>query len=187
MAMETNLTDHFLIAMPNLSDPNFAQSVTYICEHTDEGAMGIVVNRRLELTVADVLEQMDIASEDAEVGARPVYSGGPVSVERGFVLHSSTRPWHSTLRITPDICITTSRDILEAMARGKGPEDSLVALGYAGWAGGQLESELAQNAWLSTPANREILFNLPPEQRWEAAAASLGVDLKLLSSDAGHA
>jgi len=185
--METNLTDHFLIAMPNLSDPNFAQSVTYICEHTDEGAMGIVVNRPLDLTLSDVLEQMDIAKGDDQTGARPVFSGGPVNIERGFVLHSATRPWHSTLRISPNICITTSRDILEAMAKGEGPEDTLVALGYAGWASGQLENEIAQNAWLSTPADLDIIFHLPPEQRWEAAAASLGVDLKLLSSEAGHA
>ena len=187
MAQGTNLTNHFLIAMPALKDPNFAQTVTYVCEHTDEGAMGIVVNRPIQLTLADVFEQMSIEGKDESVRQRPVFSGGPVGVERGFVLHSVTEPWHSTMQITDKICITTSRDILEAMADGRGPEESLVALGYAGWAGGQLESEIAQNSWLAGPADLDILFHRPPSERWEAAAAAIGVDLRLLASDAGHA
>ena len=187
MLKGSNLTNHFLIAMPGLQDPNFAQTVTYVCEHTDEGAMGIVVNRPLEMTLGDVFEQMNISGGDSETGGRRIYSGGPVNMERGFVLHSPTPPWHSTMRIGDNVCVTTSRDILEAIAKGEGPQDALIALGYAGWGGGQLEQELAQNSWLSTPADPDIMFHLPPEQRWEAAAASLGIDLKLLSSEAGHA
>ena len=187
MSRSTNLTNHFLIAMPALQDPNFSHTVTYLCEHTSEGAMGIVVNRPLELTLSDVFEQMDITASDETVGDRPVFAGGPVNTERGFVLHSATKPWHSTLRITDEIYITTSRDILEAMADGNGPGDSLVALGYAGWGSGQLESEIAQNSWLASPATPDILFRLPPGERWAAAAAAIGVDLALLSNEAGHA
>jgi len=189
MAMRgsANLTNQFLIAMPGLRDPNFARTVTYICEHSDKGAMGIVVNRPLELSVADVMTHMDIKDTPAAVGQQPVYLGGPVESERGFVLHSSTPLWNSTLRITEAICVTTSRDILEAMARGEGPAQTLVALGYAGWAGGQLEHELQDNAWLSGPADMHIIFDLPADERWAAAAQLLGVDLNLISTEAGHA
>lgn len=187
MSETTNLTNHFLIAMPALKDENFEHTVTYVCEHTEEGAMGIVVNRPIELTLEDVFEQMSIEPRDEAVKTQAVFSGGPVGVERGFVLHSVTKPWHSTMQITDRICVTTSRDILEAMAEGRGPENTLVALGYAGWAGGQLESEIGQNSWLSGPAEYDILFRRPPAERWEAAAAAIGVDLRLLSSDAGHA
>ena len=187
MSQSTDLTNHFLIAMPALQDPNFSQTVTYMCEHSSEGAMGIVVNRPMDLTLADVFEQMEITATDETAGQRPVFAGGPVNTERGFVLHSSTESWHSTLRITDRICITTSRDILEAMAEGKGPDETLVALGYAGWGSGQLESEIAQNSWLASPATSEILFRLPAAERWAAAAAGIGVDLGLLSHDAGHA
>jgi putative transcriptional regulator len=182
-----NLTNHFLIAMPGLRDPNFARTVTYICEHTEKGAMGIVVNRPLELSLADVLEHMNIASAAPDIGAQPVYLGGPVDNERGFVLHTRTAPWSSTLKVTNGIYITTSRDILEAMARGEGPERTLVALGYAGWASGQLENEMQDNAWLSGPSDIAVLFDLPAEERWAAAARLLGVDLTLLSAEAGHA
>ena len=182
-----NLTNHFLIAMPGLRDPNFARTVTYICEHTEKGAMGIVVNRPLELSLADVLEHMNIASAAPDIGTQPVYLGGPVDNERGFVLHTRTAPWSSTLKVTNGIYITTSRDILEAMARGEGPERTLVALGYAGWASGQLENEMQDNAWLSGPSDIAVLFDLPAEERWAAAARLLGVDLTLLSAEAGHA
>jgi putative transcriptional regulator len=187
MVGSTNLTNQFLIAMPGLRDPNFARTVTYICEHSDKGAMGIVVNRPLDLSVADVMSHMQIADTPPEIGQQMVYLGGPVESERGFVLHSGTPSWNSTLRITDAICVTTSRDILEAMARGQGPERTLVALGYAGWAGGQLEHELQDNAWLSGPADARIIFDLPAEERWAAAARLLGVDLNLISSEAGHA
>ena len=182
-----NLTNQFLIAMPGLRDPNFARTVTYICEHSEKGAMGIVVNRPLELSLGDVLEHMKITDPAPGIGDQPVYLGGPVDNERGFVLHTKTAPWSSTLKVTNGIYITTSRDILEAMARGEGPERTLVALGYAGWAGGQLESELQDNAWLSGPSDIRILFELPAEERWAAAARLLGVDLTLLSAEAGHA
>jgi putative transcriptional regulator len=187
MSGSANLTNQFLIAMPGLRDPNFARTVTYICEHSDKGAMGIVVNRPLDLSLADVMSHMQIADTPAEIGRQPVYLGGPVDSERGFVLHSGAPSWSSTLRVTDAICVTTSRDILEAMARGAGPERTLVALGYAGWAGGQLEHELQDNAWLSGPADARILFEVPAEERWVAAARLLGIDLNLISTEAGHA
>jgi len=183
----TDLTNHFLIAMPQLADPNFFHTVTYICEHNADGAMGIVINRPLELKLGEVLEHMDIHARNLEATDRPVYLGGPVQPERGFVLHTPNAPWDSTLAITDRIGITTSRDILAAIAEGAGPDHSLVALGYAGWGAGQLERELADNAWLSGPADEQILFRRPVEERWSAAAALLGVDLNLLSGDAGHA
>jgi putative transcriptional regulator len=173
--------------MPTLADPNFSRTVTYICEHGEHGAMGIVVNRPSELKLSDVLEHMKIPESDPRSGDQIVYIGGPVEEERGFVLHSHSTRWDSTMAVTEEISITTSRDVLEAIARGEGPTRSLIALGYAGWSAGQLETELQANAWLSGPADSQILFKLPPERRWEAAAQLLGVDLNLLSTDAGHA
>ena len=187
MIQTATLKNQLLIAMPSLEDPNFSRTVTYICEHGEEGAMGIVLNRPTELSLADVLRHMDIAGGVGDTGRQMVFLGGPVEEERGFVLHTHTDPWDSTLAINEDISVTTSRDILEAMARGEGPAQTLVALGYAGWGAGQLERELQDNAWLSGPADRSILFELPPDQRWEAAARLLGVDVNLLSSEAGHA
>jgi putative transcriptional regulator len=187
MSFSTSLTNHFLIAMPALRDPNFSRTVTYICEHTDQGAMGIVINRPMELRLGEVLTQLDIDSDDPQVLGAAVYLGGPVQTDRGFVLHSATDHFESTLTITPNISVTTSRDVLEAIAAGRGPHQNLVALGYAGWAGGQLEDELSANSWLSGPANNDIIFNLPNEARWLAAAQLLGVDLNLLSGEAGHA
>jgi putative transcriptional regulator len=187
MTETESLKSQLLIAMPALEDPNFARTVTYICEHGDHGAMGIVLNRPTDLRLADVLKHMEIEGGLGAAGEQVVYLGGPVEEERGFVLHTHTDPWDSTLPVTNEISITTSRDILEAMAHGDGPGRTLVALGYAGWGAGQLEKELQDNAWLSGPADQSILFELPPEQRWEAAAKLLGVDLNLLSNDAGHA
>jgi putative transcriptional regulator len=187
MTANDSLKSQLLIAMPALQDPNFARTVTYICEHGDHGAMGIVLNRPTELCLADVLKHMQIEGGLGAAGEQMVFLGGPVEEERGFVLHTHTEPWDSTLPITDEISITTSRDILEAMARGDGPGQTLVALGYAGWGAGQLEKELQENAWLSGPADQSILFELPPDQRWEAAARLLGVDLNLMSNDAGHA
>jgi len=187
MSETASLKNQLLIAMPNLQDPNFSRTVTYICEHGEHGAMGIVLNRPTDLCLADVLRHMEIEGGLGTAGEQIVYLGGPVEEERGFVLHSHTAPWNSTLAINDDISITTSRDILEAMAHGGGPDRTLVALGYAGWAAGQLERELQENAWLSGPADQSILFELPAEQRWEAAARLLGVDVNLLSSEAGHA
>jgi len=184
---QSNLTNHLLIAMPNLADPNFSHTVTYICEHSENGAMGLVINRPIDIKVAEVLEQMEIPIRDSSAAQAPVYLGGPVEEQRGFVLHSSDSAWDSTLRINDQVSVTTSRDILEAMARGEGPEHALVALGYAGWGPGQLEQEILDNSWLSVPADQGILFTLPPARRWEAAAELLGVDLKRLSSESGHA
>jgi putative transcriptional regulator len=183
----TELTNHFLIAMPGLRDPNFARSLTYVCEHSEHGAMGIVVNRPTELRLGDILEQMEITASDPSAELEPVYSGGPVQPDRGFVLHTSGDRWASTLRITPRISLTTSRDILEAIAAGEGPEQRLIALGYAGWGSGQLENEMLANAWLSGPADLDIVFNRPVEERWYAAARLLGVDMHLMTTSAGHA
>jgi putative transcriptional regulator len=190
MAMVTDttfLTDRLLIAMPALADPNFHQTVTYVCEHNAEGAMGIVVNRPLEIDLGEVLSHMSIASDDPAVNTQPVFAGGPVQRERGFVLHHPVGEWESTLAITDTLAITTSRDILVALAGGQGPRYSLVALGYAGWGAGQLEQEMADNAWLSGPASLELLFHTPVQDRWRAAAAAMGVDINLLSAEAGHA
>ncbi len=182
-----NLTDHFLIAMPQLEDPNFVRSVTYICAHNDEGAMGIVINRPLDMALAEVLEQMELAANDPLIGELPVYLGGPVHTDRGFVLHRPVHHWNSTIAVTAEVAVSTSRDILEAIARGEGPRDALVALGYAGWSAGQLENEMAQNAWLSGPADLDIVFKTPAELRWQRAAARLGIDLASISHDVGHA
>ncbi|MGB0721543.1 MAG: YqgE/AlgH family protein [Gammaproteobacteria bacterium] len=181
------LTNQFLIAMPSLADPNFARTVTYICEHNESGAMGIVVNRPVDLSLGDLLGDLDIAISTPNTANQAVFLGGPVQTERGFVLHSPLGSWQSTLPITDGIGLSISRDVLDAMAQGHGPERSLIALGYAGWGPGQLEAEIRDNAWLNGPADPDVLFNLPAEQRWEAAAAALGVDLSLLSADAGHA
>ncbi len=181
------LGNHFLIAVPALADPNFQRSVTLICQHDEGGALGIVINRPIELTAGEIFKQMNIAPADDRHRDAPVFSGGPVQQERGFVLHDGGRDWASTLPVSDELSLTTSRDILEAMAEGRGPERYLIALGYAGWAGGQLEMELAQNAWLSGPADYEIVFHTPVEERWERAAERLGVDLHRLSADAGHA
>ena len=182
-----SLKDHFLIAMPSLADPNFYQTVTYVCEHNEEGAMGIVINRPLDIKLVEILEHMEIEARDSRAASQPVYLGGPVLTDRGFVLHRPLGSWHGTLAVTERVGLTASRDVLEALAQGNGPERSLVALGYAGWGPGQLEQELAANAWLSSPADQKILFELPADKRWEAAASLLGIDIHQLSGEAGHA
>jgi len=187
MAYSTSLTNHFLIAMPGLQDPNFARTVTYVCEHTEQGAMGIVINRPLDVTLGELLAQLEIPTRIPGVREISVYHGGPVQTDRGFVLHSAGHSYDSTLNINAEISVTTSRDVLEAIARGEGPERSLIALGYAGWGSGQLEQEMSANAWLNGPASNEIIFHMDPGARWQAAAHLLGVDLNLLSVEAGHA
>lgn len=184
---EPYLTDHLLIAMPALGDPNFVRSVTLICQHDADGAMGIVINRQGDYTVGDLFGQLDIVCDSSEMKARRVLSGGPVQPERGFVLHGDGSRWNSTLHIGEQLSVTTSRDILAALARGDGPADTLVTLGYAGWDAGQLEAELAENSWLTAPASHEILFRTPLEQRWQAAARAVGIDLSRLTDYAGHA
>lgn len=176
----------FLIAMPSLRDPVFAQTITFVCEHTPEGAMGIIINHPLNLTLSEMFRQLELR-DDGPLSQMTVLSGGPVQFERGFVLHSSEQPWESTLKVTPEVSLTASRDIIEAMAEGKGPEKALVALGYAGWGAGQLEAEIAANSWLTVPADPHLLFDTPVEQRWAAASRHLGIDLNLISSVAGHA
>ncbi|MDX9873857.1 MAG: YqgE/AlgH family protein [Spongiibacteraceae bacterium] len=182
-----SLKDHFLLAMPSLSEGIFAGSLTYLCEHTEAGAMGLIVNQPLNLSLRDIFAHLEI--DDVRVsGDEPVLTGGPVATERGFILHRGCeRAWDATLRVTDEISLTTSRDILEALAHGDGPEDHLMALGYAGWSAGQLEEEISANAWLTIPANSDILFRTPIPQRLSAAAAQLGVDLNLISTAVGHA
>jgi len=187
MTEPSYLNNHFLIAMPALDDPNFFHSVTYICEHNEQGAMGIVINQPLDISLSDVLEHMKMPMSDEELSSTPVYLGGPVQPERGFVLHEPVGKWDSMLEVTDSMAVTTSRDILEALNNGTGPSRSLVALGYAGWGEGQLEHELIENAWLTCPADSAIIFDTPIENRWTAAAASLGVDMNTLSDDFGHA
>jgi putative transcriptional regulator len=181
------LTNQFLIAMPNLLNPDFFHSVTYICEHNQYGAMGIVINQPVALTVGELIEQMEQLAPDDVLAVSPVFRGGPMDVERGFVLHQPVGDWESTLSVADNIGITTSNDIIKAMAEGCAPPQCLVALGYAGWGPGQIEVEICDNAWLNGPADPQILFNTPVERRWEAAAALIGVDIHQLTGAAGHA
>lgn len=181
------LHNQFLLAMPTLQDPNFHRTLTYICEHSEHGAMGLVVNRPMALTVGEVLQHLDIEPQATDVAQQPVHYGGPVESERGFIIHTPVGHWDGTLVLSEALAVTTSRDILEAMARGEGPEKALVTLGYSGWGAGQLEEEVARNSWLTCPASADILFDIPAEERLATAAARMGIDLDLLSSDTGHA
>ena len=184
---KVNLTQHFLIAMPAMVDPHFARSLTFVCEHNDQGALGVVVNRPTEMNLHALLEQVSIAPENEDFKSVPVHFGGPVQVDRGFVLHMPVGDWQSTLAVGSEIGLTTSRDILQAVARGQGPRQMLVTLGYAGWAPGQLEYELSQNAWLTVQATPQVIFELPAEDRLAAAMSLLGIDYAKLSEVAGHA
>lgn len=182
------LKGHFLIAMPSLQDPNFTRSVTLICEHNEDGAFGVVINNETEATVRDVLDQLDIEPETKNPYLNQhVFLGGPVEVERGLILHNPVGDWDSTICHYDSIGLTSSVDIMRAISNEKGPEHFLVCLGYAGWGPGQLEQEIAQNAWLSGPADKNIIFDTPATERWQAAASLLGVDITLLSNDIGHA
>jgi putative transcriptional regulator len=182
-----NLTHHFLIAMPNMADPHFSRTLTYICEHNDQGALGLVVNRPIDMTLQSLFERLALPLSDAALCGSPIYFGGPVQTDRGFVLHEPAGNWQSTLRVGEAIGLTTSKDILEAVARGEGPPRMLVTLGYAGWSAGQLEHELSQNAWLTVEARDAILFEVPAEERLPAAMQLLGVDFARLQDEAGHA
>lgn len=183
-----NLKNHFLIAMPGLVDPSFAESLTLICDHTADGALGIIVNRPTSLSMGEIFRQVGIPDHsNKSQSGHSVYSGGPVSQERGFVLNSGEQFWESSIPIGKGIQLTTSSDILVAMAENRGPSRSLVALGYAGWGAGQLEEEISQNAWLTCKADPDIIFNTPHHLRLNAAASSLGVDLSLMSDQVGHA
>jgi putative transcriptional regulator len=187
--METteSLVNQLLIAMPGMADPNFSSTVTLICEHNDEGALGIVVNRPLNLKLGGMFEQLHVDNPDPAALDHPVLMGGPVGPERGFVLHDSSHRYENSLAVSSEISLTLSRDVIDAMADGRGPQKSLVALGYAGWEAGQLEAEMLANAWLNVSATQEIVFDMPFADRWAAAAKALGVDLTLLSPEAGHA
>lgn len=189
MSVYTSLQDHFLIAMPAMGDPNFSKSVIYICEHSPDGAMGIVVNTPLNLELGDVFANMNIPNINNRISHTPVLAGGPLQQERGFVIHriNKTEHWESSLALNKSLGITTSKDILEAVAADRGPSQIIIALGYSGWESGQLEKEIAQNSWLCGPANPQILFDIPAENRWRAAGALLGVDMDCLSLDVGHA
>lgn len=178
---------HFLIAMPAMADSIFSRSLIYICEHNQQGALGIMVNRPTNLTMGELFAQIKAPLSRPELEKLPVHYGGPVQTDRGFVLHEPMGQWQSTLSVNDKVGLTTSKDILQAVGLGKGPNSLLVTLGYAGWTQGQLEHELAQNAWLSVPASDRILFDLPAEERLPAAMALLGVDYASLSEDAGHA
>ncbi len=187
MDESNNLTGHLLIAMPAMMDPNFARTVTYICEHGDQGALGIVVNRPLDIDLGDVFAQLKLENCNAEMSSRPVLHGGPVHMERGFVIHEAEDCWENSTIVKDSIQVTTSRDILIAMADGRGPKRATVALGYAGWGAGQLEEEISANSWLNTPADGRIIFDTPFEDRWQQSADLLGIDLSMISPEAGHA
>jgi putative transcriptional regulator len=182
-----DLTHHFLIAMPNMVDPYFAKSLTYICEHNDQGALGVVINRPIDLSLQALFERINLKLESHELRDVPVYFGGPVQTDRGFVLHQPVGEWHATLNVRDCLGLTTSKDILEAVGKGSGPAKMLVTLGYSGWAAGQLEHELGQNAWLTVEAGEQIIFDLPAEEKLPAAMELLGVDFARLSEDTGHA
>ena len=181
-----NFTHHFLIAMPAMADPNFAHSLTFVCEHNKDGALGIVVNRPTDMRLSALFAQIDVPLANEAVGNTPVHFGGPVQVDRGFVLHRPLGNWQSTLAISEEIGLTTSKDVLEAVARGEGPAGVLVSLGYAGWSAGQLEEEIAQNAWLTVLADADVLFDTPAEARLPAAMRLLGIDFSRLSDAVGH-
>ena len=183
----TYLNNQYLIAMPGMDDPNFAQTVTLVCEHGEQGALGIVINRPLTMDLGDVFAQLGLDSSQSRVTSQHVLHGGPVQNDRGFVLHSPGPSWESTLPVSERLHVTTSRDILDALASGGGPEHAVIALGYAGWEAGQLEDEVARNAWLTVPVDEALLFEVPAEERWQAAGRLLGINLLHLSSQAGHA
>lgn len=180
------LAHHLLLAMPSMSDPHFQRSVTFLCEHNDQGAMGIVINRPLTLTEKELFDHLSIPLKNAEP-ERAVFAGGPVQTDRGFVLHRPFGEWLSTWHVSDDLDITTSRDVLQAMGNGDGPPDAFIALGYAGWGPGQLEKELRDNAWLTVPASAHVVFDVPVAERWNAAAKLLGINPAFLATEGGHA
>jgi putative transcriptional regulator len=200
-----SLENQLLIAMPSLGDPYFNKTVTYICEHNEEGAMGLIINLPVNITLSDLLKQIEpddeaeaqvLESSQEDVAnatdatnslEQLVLSGGPISQQRGFVLHSAQHGWTSSLSLNKEFMITTSKDILLALGTEKAPEQFIVTLGYAGWGPGQLEEEMQANSWLTTPVDADILFKTPIEQRWKKATEKLGIDLAHLSSDIGHA
>ena len=191
MTIQTSKSSYFsgqlLVAMPTMPDPRFAQTVIYVCAHNEDGAMGLIINRAMEeVTFPDLLEQLGIELLDPRAAIR-VHSGGPVEVERGFVLHSPDYVHESTLVVDGQVALTATVDIVKAIAEGRGPEKRLLTLGYAGWGPGQLDNEILENGWLSVSASPEIVFGLNPDSKWEDALHSMGIDALMLSEDAGHA
>lgn len=186
---EGYLRNHFLVSMPQLEDQNFARTVNLICQHDENGALGVVINRLSPHTLVDVFSQLEITVLDHDAAAAPVFEGGPVHKEFGLVVHSneSSREWESTLQISDQLSLTSSRDILVDIARGEGPEHAIMSLGYAGWGPGQLEQEIMQNSWFSTPVELDILFDASIEQKWLLAAQLIGMDYSKLTSQVGHA
>ena len=182
-----NLTDHFLIAMPAMDDPYFSRTLIYIAEHNDQGALGLIVNRPIDMDLATLFEKIEVPLESPNVGRLPVYFGGPVQTDRGFVLHRPVGNWQSTLVVTSEVGLTSSRDVLQAVGKDGQPGEIMVTLGYSGWSAGQLENELVQNAWLTVPADPRILFELPFEERLRSAMETLGINFSNLSEKAGHA
>jgi putative transcriptional regulator len=190
-----NLTNQFLIAMPGMVDPNFAGSVIYLCEHTEKGALGLVINKPIDIKLKNLFEKVELSLTREDLAERPVYFGGPVQTERGFVLHERIQaegeegsPYNSTLTIPGgELDMTTSKDVLEALADGSGPKRLLVTLGYSGWGAGQLEDEIGRNGWLTVDADPSVIFDTPIEQRYDRAVALLGIDPRMLSQEAGHA
>ena len=188
MADSMYFNNQFLIAMPSLADPQFARTVTYVCSHDANGALGIVINRPSDLTLQDLLSHLHMPPlTSPALAQQPVFMGGPVQMQQGFVLHTPIGDWEATLPLTEELGLTTSSDILRHFGKVTQPSRVLVALGYAGWGAGQLEREMLDNAWLSGPADLGVLFNTPINERWSAAAGLLGIDPRLLSSEMGHA
>jgi len=182
-----SMNNQLLIAMPGMADPNFHSTVTLICEHNDEGALGIIINRPTGLSLGGLLQQLALENTATEIADAPVLDGGPVARDRGFVLHSPTEEYESSVAVSRGIQLTLSRDVLDSLAAGEGPDRSVVALGYAGWEAGQLEAEMLQNTWLNVSATPEMIFDVPFAERWESAAASMGIDISQISPHAGHA
>ena len=181
------LQQQMLIAMPSMADPNFSRTVTLLCQHNEAGAIGITINRQSDFSLGELLRQLDIPCENQEISSMIVLEGGPVSPDRGFVLHTPIEGFDSSIQLNNEIMVTTSRDVLSAIASGEGPQQFLVALGYAGWGDGQLESEMRQNAWLSVSADKGILFDSDLQNRWEKALGKLGINANDLSEVGGHA
>lgn len=186
-----DLTNQFLIAMPNMRDDNFSGAVVFLCEHNDNGALGLVINRPTDINLKNLFEKVDLTLERDDLAAAPVFFGGPVQTERGFVLHDSLDAegghYSSTLKITGGLEMTTSRDVLEALSNGAGPKRVFITLGYSGWSAGQLEDEISRNGWLTVQAQPDIIFDTPVEQRYDKALSLLGVDRNFLMGEAGHA
>ena len=187
MEIQASLSNQLLIAMPGMADPNFNSTVTLVCEHNSHGALGIVINRPMKMNLGGLFEQLALPDSSKTNTDDPVLDGGPVAREKGFVLHEPGQTFGSSVTVSPNIQLTLSRDILDAMAAGSGPSNSLVALGYAGWDSGQLEQEILDNTWLTVPPTPEIIFDVPFNERWNFAAQSIGIDINQISPHAGHA